>query len=257
MAPSPLDERYAAVVKRVRARVVDYLTTEFARSGSYRDRDLQRFVGLAVPVVIAGQRQVSALTDAYLAQVLTTTLGRPVRPSGAVNDYPRPTAPTEVYARPYVTVRTKLSEGSKFPEAVSAGVARLVDIAATDLQLAKTHTARQSFTRNNVQRYRRVLTGSVSCALCYVASTQTYSRGDLLPIHPGCDCSVAPVVGTFDRDAELEATHEAIKARLSEADRGARAPDYRKQLIVQEHGDMGPVLAVRGQHFQGRSVMDN
>jgi hypothetical protein len=257
MAPSPLDARYAAVVKRVRQRVVDYLLTEFTRSGDYRDRDLRRFVALAVPVVLAGQRQVSALTDAYLAQVLTTTLGRPVRPSGASNDYPRPTAPGEVYARPYVEVRTKLSEGLRFPEAVSAGIARLKDIAATDMQLAKTHTARESFTRNGIQRYQRVLTGSTSCALCYVASTQTYSRGDLLPIHPGCDCSVAPVAGDFDADAELRATHEAIEARFGSSDPGGRAIDYRKQLIVQEHGDMGPVLAVRGQHFSGRSVMDN
>jgi hypothetical protein len=254
MAPSPLDERYAAVVKRVRKRVTDYAVTVYGQ-GQHRDPDRDRFVALVVPVVLAGQRQVSALTDAYLAQVLTTTLGRPVRPSGPSSDYPRPTAPAEVYARPYVAVRTALSEGTRYPEAVAVGLERLKDITATDIQLAKTHTARSSFTRNGVQRYQRVLTGSQSCALCYVASTQTYSRADLLPIHPGCDCSVAPVIGDFDRDSELAATHEAISERFGTSDPSARAIDYRKALIVQEHGDIGPVLTVKGQSFTGPSSL--
>jgi hypothetical protein len=138
---------------------------------------------------------------------------------------------------------------------VSAGIARLKDIAATDMQLAKTHTARESFTRNGIQRYQRVLTGSTSCALCYVASTQTYSRGDLLPIHPGCDCSVSPIVGDLDRDAELEATHEAIRQRFDTSDRGARAIDYRKALIVREHGELGPLLTVGEHRFTGPSAI--
>jgi hypothetical protein len=248
MAPSPLDERYAAVVKRVRARVVEYALAQFA-AGQFRDADRDRFVALVVPVVLAGQRQVSALTDAYLAQVLTTSLGRPVRPSGAVNDYPRPTEPTEVYGRPYKAIWTALSAGTKFADARRIGEERLKDIAATDMQLAKTHTARASFQRNGVTRYARVLTGSQSCALCYVASTQTYSRGDLLPIHPGCDCSVSPIFGDFDRDAELEATHEAIAERFGTSDRGARAVDYRKALIVRQHNDIGPVLTVAEHRF--------
>jgi hypothetical protein len=252
--PTPLDERYAFTVKRIRARVTDYLLTQF-RAGQYRDRDLQRFVATAVPVVLAGQRQVSALTDAYLANVLTTTLGRPVRPVGVTNDYPRPTPPSEVYGRPYVEVRTQLAQGAGFASAVLSGVERLKDITATDMQLAKTHTARRSFTANNVQRYRRTLTGAKSCALCYVASTQSYSRGDLMPIHPGCDCGVEPIVGDFNADAELEATHEAINERFGTSDRGGRAIDYRKALIVREHGDMGPLLTVGEHRFTGPSAI--
>lgn len=250
MAPSPLDARYAATVKRVRQRVTDYLVGRFT-ADQFRDADLARFVALAVPVVLAGQRQVSALTDAYLGQVLGT------RPSGVAQDYPRGVDPADVYARPYVTVRTALSVGKSLSQAKSEGVDRLKDIAATDMQLAKTHTADRAFRTAGIQRYRRVLTGSVSCALCYVASTQTYRTGDLMPIHPGCDCSVAPVEGDFDADAQLEATHQAIQERFGTTDRGGRAIDYRKALIVQEHGEMGPLLTVKGQHFQGRSVMDN
>jgi hypothetical protein len=257
--PTPLDERYAFTVKRIRARVTDYLLTQF-RAGHYRDRDLQRFVQLAVPVVLAGQRQVSALTDAYLANVLTTTLGRPVRPVGVTNDYPRGVDPGEVYARPFVTVRTKLSEEKPLQAAISAGAARLVDIVATDMQLSKTHTARRAFTSSGVQRYRRVLTGSVNCALCTIASTQLYWRGDLLPIHPGCDCSVAPVSNpdAFDQDAELEKAHEDIGARFGKdaVDRGGRDPlDYRKAVIVRDHGEIGRVLTLAEHQFTGPAAI--
>lgn len=40
--------------------------------------------------------------------------------------------------------------------------------------------------------YRRVLTGK-SCMFCAAAATKIYRRGDLAPLHSGCDCSVAPV----------------------------------------------------------------
>lgn len=257
MATSPrLEAAYTARVKAIRARVEAFATAQFT-AGQYRDADLERFVGLVVPVVLAGQRQVSAVTDAYLARQLSDLLGRRVPPVGALKAYPRGVDPVDVYARPFVTVRTKLSEGMAFDGAKSAGLARLVDITRTDMQLAKTHTAREAFSNaDGITGYSRVLSGNVSCALCYVASTQRYSREDLLPIHPGCDCSVEPIMGEFDRDAELSATHEAISDRLGTSDAGARAPDYRKQLIVQEHGEMGPMLAVRGQHFSGKSVMD-
>ena len=253
MATSPrLDAAYVAQVKAVRARVEAFALTRFA-AGQHRDADLERFVRQVVPVVLAGRRQVSSLTDAYLSRVLG------VRSLGPIDtDLLRGVAAAEVYSRPFVTVRTKLSEGLAYDAAISAGVARLTDITLTDMQLAKTHTTRSVYRSAGVTRYVRTLSGSKNCALCYLASTQTYASGDLLPIHPGCDCGTAPVEAGMRKvmDANLTATHEAVEDRLGESDSGARAPDYRKQLIVVEHGEMGPLLAVRGQHHQGRSVMD-
>jgi hypothetical protein len=253
-----LDAAYTAQVLAVRERVVSFTQARFA-AGQHRDADLERFVSSVVPVVLASRRQVSALTDAYLAQVLTETLGVKVRPSGPIDtDALRGVDASEVYARPFVTVRTKLAEGASYDAAVSAGVARLTDIALADMQLAKTHTARQSFDRDGISGYKRTLVGRVNCALCYLASTQVYGRSSLLPIHPGCNCGVEPLVsGDSERmDADLTGTHEAIEARLGTADSGGRAPDYRKQIIVREHGELGPVLTVKGHHFQGRTVID-
>ncbi len=247
---SRLDATYVAQVKTIRARVEQFALARFG-AGEYRDADLDRFVMQVVPVVLAGRRQVSALTDAYLSRKLG------VRSLGPIDtDLLRGVAASTVYTRPFVTVWTKLAKGLTFEAAVAAGAARLTDLTLTDLQLAKTHTTQTVYRSAGVSRYVRTLSGSKSCALCYVASTQTYSTDDLLPIHPGCDCGTDVAPDDFDGTEQLAATHEAVEDRLGVSDSGARAPDYRKQLIVREHGELGPVLAVRGQHFQGRSVLD-
>jgi hypothetical protein len=172
--------------------------------------------------------------------------------------------------------------------AIEAGRRRAEGLAATDLQLAKTHSSRLALAGRGDERivgYRRVLTGAENCAMCVLASTQRYHVEDLLPIHPACDCAVAPIVGRQDpgqtinsvtvtegaqavrstsRGANvfsgddlvnlgdlLEPLHEEIEKRFGRSDRGGRQIDYRKLLTVHEHGEIGPVLAVKGQHFAG------
>ena len=118
------------------------------------------------------------------------------------------------------------------------------------MQLAKVRASRQSMRGypEEGQFYRRVLTGRENCALCVVASTQRYYRGDLLPIHPGCDCGVQPlppglaVNQVIDEDL-LEQVHQITADRLGVSDRGGRTPDYRKLLTVSEHGEYGPTLS--------------
>lgn len=250
MALPALDEAYNARIKALRDRLTQFVEDRF-KAGEYRDADLERFLNQVVPVMLAARRQVSAMTDAYLSRKLGLPATGPVD-----TDVLRGVEATEVYTRPYVTVRTKLSEGLTYDAAVSAGLARAVDIVLTDLQLAKTTTTQNVYRSAGVTRYIRVLTGSSSCALCYLASTQTYSTDQLLPIHPGCDCSTAPAPSNFDGTEQLGATHEAIEDRLGVSDSGGRAPDYRKQLIVQEHGELGPVLTVKGQTFTGPSAIN-
>lgn len=251
-----LDLAYAAQVKATRARVEAFAARAFL-AGDFRDADLDRFLATVLPVVLAGQRTVSSLTDAWLAMTLTEALGRRVAPVGALASLAlRGVDPAEVYARPFVTVRTKLAEGMEFADAVAAGAARLQKMTATDLQLAKTHTARETLSRVGVQTFRRTLTGAINCGLCTIASTQLYYVENLMPIHPGCDCGVHPNTDAdpFDESghaALLESAHAAIEERLGVVDRGGRAPDYRKLILVREHGELGPTLTVRGQHFDG------
>ena len=253
-------DTYTATVAAVRARVADYVDRTFRNLGSYRDADINRFVAAVLPVVEGGQRQVASLTDAYLATIARQVLG-----TGKVTGVQtanvaalRGTDPAEVYARPIRTVWYALSKGASFNDAVEQGVTRATDLALTDLQLAKTHTARAAMLGDNrVVGYRRVLEGPHNCGLCIVASTQRYHRGDLMPIHPACDCGVLPIYGRHDigqiiDEQSLDDVHAAIQERFGVSDRGARAPiDYRKVLLVRQHGELGPVLTVKGQHFDG------
>lgn len=174
---------------RIRAHLVAYVLGLFGGLGSWRDRDKAGFAARVTPVVAGAQRQVASLMDAYLSAMLSDMRGIPARPTGAIPDLSRLRGvdPVEVYGRPFDTVWAELAAGKDFEQALAAGRLRAEQITKTDLQLAKTHTARAFLDLDDdVTGYRRVLTGTQSCGLCVVASTQRYHRGELLPIHPGC-----------------------------------------------------------------------
>lgn len=166
--------------------------------------------------------------------------------------------PEQVYARPFVDMRTALANGSTMSDAISKGAFRAQDLARTEVQLARRGAGLRARGQNkNIVGYLRVLSGAENCALCYVASTQRYRKGDLLPIHPGCDCGEMPIYGTTDvgqviDQERLDATHESIAERFGISDRSARAIDYSK-IAVRQHGELGPVLTVADQNFTGPS----
>lgn len=243
-APDPLRivTAYRDQAAAIRARVISYIQHTWGSLDSYRDADIDRFVGAVVPVVTAGQVRVAALTDAYLATFQAAVLGGPVSPIGIPADLVtdetlRGVPATDVYARTGPAVWTALANGSDIAAAAAIGLERASAMAATDLQLAKTHASRLVLAGNdNVVGYRRVLEGRKSCGLCVVASTQRYHRGDLMPIHPHCDCGVQPIFGDRDPGRLIEP--------VSSGD---------VEPVVHEHGELGPVLAVKGQTFTGPS----
>lgn len=255
--------RHQAAVRQVRRQVERYLRMVWGGLGSYRDADIDRMVAAVLPVTLGAQQRVAALTDVYLASVATASgFPQPAAgiPTGEVTGRAlRGVDPREVYRRPGSTVWTALSEGEPLSAAVALGGQRLLSIAMTDLQLAKTKTAQYRQSRDDsVVGYRRVLTGLENCGLCVVASTQRYHRGNLLPIHPGCDCDIAEIRGDVDPgqviDPErLDQMHADVQAQLGiDADRSARIPDYR-QITVRDHGEYGPTLTWRRHDFTGPS----
>lgn len=251
---SRLDDSYALAVKTIRARVSQYAEARF-RAGALRDADAERFIREVVPVILAGRRQVSALTDGYLAAQMSRMLGHRVPPAGAIpTDGIRGVDPAVVYQRPFVTARMGLAAGATPEEATTQGVGRLISLVVTDMQLAKTLTARSTMgSVQGVGSYVRVLSGSENCGLCVVASTQRYAKSDLMPIHPGCDCGVRPILAgdRIRMTADLTAAHTAVEDRFGVSDSGARTPDYRKMLLVREHGELGPILTVKSHSFTG------
>ena len=120
---------------------------------------------------------------------------------------------------------------------MSAATARATGMVRTDLQLAKTHAvAYVTENADHVRGYWRVPDGG-ACDLCLLAAEQTYSRGDLMPIHERCGCDVEPIFGS---DAQRAASPEPA---------APQDPDL--ELAVEDHGELGPVLTVAGQAFTG------
>lgn len=272
MAPDPLDLQIAAnrrAAAAVRGRVLAFLTATWMGLGSWNVGDVERFIALVLPVVLAGQRSVATLTDSYLAMMAARAFGTlpepvgvdPALVSGAV--LRNGVDPELVYRRGGAVVWDNLAKGEPLLVAVERGLARLTSIASTDLQLAKTHAARLALVAQPKGQeptgYVRTLEGTSSCGFCALASTRLYYVEELLPIHPGCDCDVEPYYG--DRalvvdPARLEQVHALARdffgtSRASGVDRDSGTFDYHDFVIVHEHGELGPVLARKGQHFSG------
>jgi hypothetical protein len=228
----------------------------FASLGSWRDGDIAGYVDQVKPVLSGAKAQVTKSTVAYYGAVSKISGQKFVAPVVSATEMTtaalRNGATTEmVYARPFVEMRTALAKGSTVKGAIEAGARRANQLAQTEVALAKRAVGAKTRKANtNIVGYARTLTGAENCAMCYVASTQRYHSGDLLPIHPGCDCGEMPLYGNQDPgqvidQARLDGTHESVQARFGESDLGARAPDYR-DIMITKHGEMGPVLSIKG-----------
>ncbi|MFG3014295.1 hypothetical protein ACGFZB_28530 [Streptomyces cinerochromogenes] len=261
MTLSPLDRRYGTAVRGVWTSVLGRVGRSWSGLGSWREADVRRFQRQALPVILAGERQIANLTASYLEQLYrdVDTRGPRVRLDldAVTGKALRGVDPVDVYERPFKQLWTALSEDTSFDDALDQGTHRLETLIKTDLQLARTHTVRE--VAADMPRFKytvRELQGEYDCALCIVASTQRYLKKDLAPIHPGCDCLVKTVTADYDPgqvidEQKLEQIHDAVAAALGDFDRGGRAFDYRKILVANQHGEIGPVLGFAGQRFTG------
>lgn len=211
---------YDPRVQRIRTQIEGAVRRAWGSLGSYRDADIARFASAVVPLVVAGERTVAQLTREYLVQAGAD----PDRldTASVTGEATRGVDPLDVYRRPGVTVWTALAGGASLDAAVTRGGVRAVSLALTDLQLARTRTVAQV----GVTRFRRTLSGLENCAVCELASQNVYYRGDLMPIHAGCDCGVEPVTVQVDVTPPSGVT-------------------------VHQHGELGPVLTVEGHEFTG------
>jgi hypothetical protein len=269
-----LVQAYADATVRLRASLIQVVGSMWTELGSWREEDAVTFLRQVLPLVDGASSAMASLTDAYLTQLIADMTGT-VPTTGFVEPaYARPVPMSTVYRRPFVDMWTALSKGANLIDAVAIGKGRLVNIAATDLQLAKRNASQQRLAgETRVVGYRRVLTGSKSCAMCALAASQRYHKSRLMPIHPGCNCAVAPIVGTADPGRKVnvhvtedassleagdvrelpgsDALHRSIASRFGAdaVDLGGRTTDYRQLVVVHEHGELGPVMARKGDSF--------
>lgn len=249
---------FAGVFGTLRAVTVQQILLAWHSLPDYRDSSVPVFLEQAVPIMQASRETAVTTQAAMIAAQLQV--------SGVDSNYTVPVAdianelrngaPLEqIYTRPFEELWRLLGQGKPFDLAVDEASQRARQLVETDIQLSRTHSAKDFFSHEpRVRGFKRVPTGVYTCALCLVASTQRYRSFDLLPIHPGCDCSVAPIISSGDVpqvvDADfLEQIHSAVQSTFGMSARDARQVDYRKILVVHEHGELGPILAKQGNHF--------
>lgn len=272
MALSPeqaaaLAAAYRLAMSDVREQVAAAVEAAWRALTSWRDSDIDGFVAQVVPIVLGGQQAMAGLVDASLADARSAALGVASRPSGVRLDRVsgaaarNGTPPEVVYRRAGVQVWRDLGAGKPLDVAVEHGLQRAVKAAQTDVQRTKQLATREIIKDDDrVVGFRRVLVGEENCGLCVVASSQRYHRSELLPLHSGCDCSTQALWGTEDPGQVIDedilaAAHEAIMSTFGISDAAARAPDYRRLILVREHGELGPTLTVRKHRFSGPEAL--
>lgn len=204
--------------------------------------------------VEAAQRQAASLTDAYLARIVSQLRDRSTKPVGPVDVAVLRAGVTHAaaYGRLADQGRFLVSQGKPEPEARAQVTQRATVMAETDVDLAmRAQTAR--FTEVHHLRYRRVihpeLSTSGTCGLCVAASDRIYHKGQLMPIHDRCKCTVLPIVGAKDPGHSL---NQADLSRLYAAAGGTGA-DKLKRVRVKErhHGELGPLLTDSRHRWRG------
>lgn len=255
-------------VRSLKDSLYSLLAVEWLDLDAHNKADIDTFLGRALPILDDTYDSVITVTET-INQVQGDLLlegafeGSPVDPGSIRSQLRYGVPPSEVYTRPFKDFWFKLSRGGSIDDALASGANRLRQLVDTDVERVSDLTQIESFANEHrIVGFRRVLVGPVNCALCIVASTQRYHRRDLKPIHPHCDCKVRPVL-SFESDGDqildqelLDQIHKDIQQKFGISDRSARVIDYRKVMVEHQHGEIGPYLSYRGQHFTGPSVVN-
>lgn len=250
-----LVDRHAAARARLTTLLAELLLRLWqAFTGHYSPPEVRRFADQAAAAVAAGQRQTAALTAAYLARVLVLQGAERSRARVELPASLRGVDLTEVYERPVRDYRYHRFQGLDDAAAKDRGRVRLLTLADSDVAMAMREASRQVLDGHpQVRGYRRVIHPELSaggvCGLCIAASDRVYHRGELLPLHGRCKCTVSPIVDGSDPGSSLNAADlSALYARAGGTD---RAKLKRVRYQIQAHGELGPVLTEQGHHWTG------
>lgn len=229
------------------------------------------FLKRLVPLSLAAQAQMVRSTTLDLHRQLPLDKPISVKPTDIIGAKLRGKPIEQVYSRAVYDIEDLLDAGHSFEEATDYGLHRVTQNAVTDLQLARTH-ATAAYTAQ-LQDQLRVEVGTMRtlsttkpnhCALCVLASTQVYYKpGQLMEIHPGCGCGQKLVFEDEidERRDEMDRRyldlHNAIRRDLGDefqdSDAWSGAEMYKNIVMTHEHGEIGPILGVRGQRYEGPS----
>ncbi|NUO57321.1 MAG: hypothetical protein HOV78_11695 [Hamadaea sp.] len=158
----------------------------------------------------------------------------------------------QVYSRPAEAYKLTYALTEDPAAATKAAQDRLTTLVRDDLLVARRDGEHQQMKAAKVEHYRRIVHPERSktgvCGLCLAAADRVYTIAKLLPIHDDCKCTTAP-----DGDAAAEVIKVDLEQLYKDAG-GTTDGRALKQVRYQvnEHGELGPVLGVKGQNFQRR-----
>lgn len=258
-----LAERQAATSADIEKRTLAQLSILLSsmRGKWYDDQAVAVFAQQVASLVRQAQVRQAQVTVAFLTRV-EQALGYPA-PSGFTLDLPpevRRVDPAEEWQRPAKTFRRLRVAGLDELKALEQAEVRAQTMARMDLALARREASRQRIEASpHARGYRRIIHPELakhgSCGLCVVASDRVYKKSDLLPLHDGCNCTTLPILG--DDDPGLRLNTEDLGRFYEAAGSTAREDLQRTRVTVNEHGELGPVLTRKGDHFRDLSQVED
>lgn len=236
MPPSSLTVAHRRRLDAVRAIASRGVLNAFDKVTASTSEAVNGFIADTVPLILAAQTVTVDLVDAYLS---ASTGGAPVGldPAELIGAKARNGMVLEtVYRRPFWQWER---DGN-----LAAARARMATDVLTDIQLVQRDATYVRMAIDpKLARWRRVASGD-SCQLCTSAATRSYKNIQQVAIHPGCDCTIEPVVsdGPAPDAGALPAAYRQLQdSRLPVASASG--------VAVHDHGELGPTLAVEGHEF--------
>ena len=158
--------------------------------------DINRFLDSVVPLSIAAQRALASVLAGYLVTVSGERGAVSLDLDSVSGDATRPEGMRDSWSIPTWSMFAALGAGVVFADAFAQARRDVETKAMTDLAFTQSMAIAQlSEDVAGLYGYRRILMGE-GCEFCALASDQVYNVGELLPLHPGCNCAVAPLMLT-------------------------------------------------------------
>lgn len=249
-------ERHAAARDGILLQLIKLLLGLWANFDRWDDEDaVAGMAARSATLLDSSTGTVRRLSRSYLTSVLRELDAMPDTLPELVNAYPRANVSgSEVYRRPVDEFIWRRRNGSSLAESKESFEQRMRDIAEADIAAADRDEARLIYDwAPLVTAYRRVihpeLSKSGTCGLCIVASQRMYSTDELLPLHGGsCNCDTLPI--TKDNDPGFRLNDADLKEIYAAAGSNAADDLVNTRITITEHGELGPVLIKKGDHFR-------
>lgn len=230
---------YQNGLSRIQEEVKNYVVQKWRDLPAHRSADMNFFIDDILPLVKAGQEHAIALTDAYMSHIMG---GSPIGlDSNAIISHIRPgTLPPEVIGRSFETVWSAI-ESIGYDNALAKGEARLASTVTMDIAMSAREAAKAyGLSSDRVAGFlRRLYPGC--CSFCVDIDGAYVRSDDASPLHNNCRCTLVPV----------EVGSEESKREFTDLSPGSIIGNTE----IQEHGELGPMITNKRDHFTGPNAI--